>query len=122
MNEDSAVRSLGALAHPHRLRVFRLLLGAHPEGCAAGEIAAAFRIPPSSLSFHLASLHAAGLVRSERDRRRVVYRADFGGMRMLMRYLTRDCCDGNPEICADLFAFAKGETAVAANAAEGGRG
>ena len=122
MHEDAAVRSLGALAHPHRLRAFRLLLRAHPEGCAAGEIAATLRIPPSSLSFHLAALHVAGLVKSERDRRRVVYRADFGGMRMLMRYLTRDCCDGNPEICADLFAFAKGEPAAVASAAEGDRG
>ena len=122
MDEDTAVRGLGALAHPHRLRAFRLLLRAHPEGCAAGEIAEALRIPPSSLSFHLASLHAAGLVKSERDRRRVVYRADLGGMRSLMRYLTRDCCDGNPEICADLFAFADGEAAVAATATEGGRG
>ena len=121
MHEDAAIRSLGALAHPHRLRAFRLLLRAHPEGCAAGEIAAALRIPPSSLSFHLASLHAAGLVGSKRDRRRVVYRADLGGMRRLMRYLTRDCCDGNPEICADLFVFAKGDAAVATTATEGGR-
>ena len=99
MNEDTAVRTLGALAHPHRLRAFRLLLGAHPEeGCAAGDIAAALGMAPSSLSFHLASLHAAGLVSSRRDRRRVVYRADLGGMRSLMRYLTRDCCDGKPEI------------------------
>ena len=104
MYEETAIRSLGALAHPHRLRAFRLLLRAHPEGCAAGEIAERMGIPPSSLSFHLASLHAAGLVSSERDRRRVVYRADLGGMRALMEYLTRDCCDGNPEICADLFA------------------
>ena len=121
MHEDSAVRSLGALAHPHRLRAFRLLLRAHPEGCAAGDIATALRIPPSSLSCHLASLHAAGLVESERDRRRVVYRADLGGMRRIMRYLTRDCCGGNPEICADLFAVPKGETAVATTAAEGER-
>ena len=104
MFEETAIRSLGALAHPHRLRAFRLLLRAHPAGCAAGEIAETLGIPPSSLSFHLASLHAAGLVSSERDRRRVVYRADLGGMRALMGYLTRDCCDGNPEICADLFA------------------
>ncbi len=102
MFEDAAIRSLGALAHPHRLRAFRLLLRAHPEGCAAGEIATALAVAPSSLSFHLAALQAAGLVRSERDRRRVVYRADPGAMRALMRYLTRDCCGGNPEICADL--------------------
>ena len=103
MYDETAIRSLSSLAHPHRLRAFRLLLRSHPEGCAAGEIAQALDIPPSSLSFHLASLHAAGLVSSERDRRRVVYRADLGGMRALMRYLTRDCCDGNPQICADLF-------------------
>ena len=105
MNEETAIRSLGALAHPHRLRAFRLLLSAHPGGRAAGEIAERLGIPPSSLSFHLASLHAAGLVSAERDRRRVVYRADLGGMRALLGYLTRDCCGGNPEICADLFAL-----------------
>ena len=102
MNDEAAIRGLGALAHPHRLRVFRLLLRKHPGGRAAGEIAATLGVPPSSLSFHLASLQAAGLLRSERDRRRVVYRADLEGMRALILYLTRDCCGGNLEICADL--------------------
>ena len=102
MLEEDAIRSLGALAHGHRLRVFQLLLREHPEGCAAGEISTALGVVPSSLSFHLAALQAGGLIRSERVRRRVVYRADLAGMRALMRYLTRDCCRGNPEICADL--------------------
>ena len=113
MYEETAIRSLGALAHPHRLRAFRLLLRAHPGGRAAGEIAETLRIPPSSLSFHLSSLHAAGLVSSERDRRRVVYRADIAGMRALMGYLTRDCCGGNPEICADLFSMKESEDRAA---------
>ena len=117
MNEEVAIRGLGALAHLHRLRAFRLLLRAHPGGCAAGEIAATLGVPPSSLSFHLAALQAAGLLRSQRDRRRVVYRADLEGMRALMRYLTRDCCGGNPEICADLIPVVDAPARVASGGA-----
>jgi DNA-binding transcriptional ArsR family regulator len=97
-----AVAALGALAHPGRLEVFRRLVAAGPEGLAAGEIARTTGSLPNTLSSNLAILTAAGLTRSRREGRSIVYSADFGAMRGLLAYLMEDCCQGRPEICADL--------------------
>lgn len=102
MSDTDALAALSALAHEHRLRVFRLLVRHSPEGLAAGDIAAHMQLPPSSLSFHLASLERAGLIASRRVQRHIIYTADLGGMRGLLSFLTEDCCDGHPEVCAEL--------------------
>jgi DNA-binding transcriptional ArsR family regulator len=89
-----AIEALGALAQDSRLAVFRLLVRAGPEGLAAGRIADKLGIPPATLSFHLAHLARAGLVRSRQEGRFVIYSADFDGMGELLAYLTEDCCGG----------------------------
>ncbi len=90
----AAVERLSALAQPHRLAVFRLLVVAGPHGHAAGEIAEALALPASSLSFHLAHLKRAGLVLMTREGRSLRYVADFAAMRGLVDFLTENCCDG----------------------------
>jgi DNA-binding transcriptional ArsR family regulator len=85
---------LAALAQPHRLAVFRLLVVAGPTGRLAGDIAAELSIPPSSLSFHLAHLKRAGLVSAEQRGRQRRYAADFAAMRSLVDFLTENCCSG----------------------------
>jgi ArsR family transcriptional regulator len=102
MNDDSAVAALAALAHHDRLAAFRLLVRAGPEGMASGEIAEALAVPPTRMSFHLAALERAGLLRSQRDGRRILYAASYDHMRALMSFLLEDCCSGTPEICRDL--------------------
>ena len=62
-----AIVGLGALAHDVRLRAFRLLVKAGPTGMASGDIADALQVPPTGMSFHLANLERAGLVRRGRD-------------------------------------------------------
>ena len=52
MEEPTAIDAFAALAHQHRLAVFRILVRTGPNGLAAGEIAARLDVPPSSLSFH----------------------------------------------------------------------
>lgn len=99
-----AVDALGALAHETRLAVFRALVRAGPEGMIAGAIAGHCRVPPSTMSHHLATLERAGLVVSARESRLVHYRADFAGMRRLLTFLMQDCCQGAPEMCGDLTA------------------
>jgi DNA-binding transcriptional ArsR family regulator len=94
MNSDSAVEALGALAQPHRLAIFRLLVQAGQDGLPAGAIAAALGLPNSSLSFHLAQLSRAGLVGQERRHRSLIYRADFSAMNGLVGYLLENCCGG----------------------------
>lgn len=96
MMTDSAVPALAALAHDHRLAVFRLLVQAGEGGVAAGEIARALGIPASTLSFHLAQLQQAGLVSQRREGRSLLYAADFAAMRNLIAFLTENCCAGEP--------------------------
>jgi DNA-binding transcriptional ArsR family regulator len=97
-----AVEALSALAHGHRLAVFRLLVRSGDQGISAGEIAREVGIPSSTLSTHLTILAHAGLIRARRDGRSIIYRADYEAMRDLLGFLVADCCNGRPEICAPL--------------------
>jgi len=92
MDSVSAVSALGALAQEHRLALFRLLVQAGASGMPAGAIAEALAVPNSSLSFHLAQLSKAGLVRQERQHRSIIYRADYAAMNDLVGYLMENCC------------------------------
>lgn len=94
MDPIAAIDALGALAQEHRLALFRLLVQAGQDGLAAGAIADALGIPNSSLSFHLAQLSRAGLVRQERQHRSIIYRADYAAMNALVGYLMENCCAG----------------------------
>ncbi|QNQ07713.1 ArsR/SmtB family transcription factor [Sphingomonas alpina] len=98
-----AVEALSALAHGHRLAVFRLLVRAGAEGLPAGEIAREVGVLPNTLSTHLTILGHAGLVHSRREGRSVIYSANYDGMRDLLGFLVADCCAGRPEICGSLF-------------------
>jgi DNA-binding transcriptional ArsR family regulator len=98
MEEQAAVHSLAALAQPMRLRVFRALVGAGPEGMTPGSLSAMLGLPPSTLSFHLKELMHAGLVSQQRDGRHLIYRPALDRMNELLAYLTDHCCHG--EACA----------------------
>lgn len=97
-----AIAPLSALAHSGRLAIFRLLVRAGPDGLAAGEIARRLGVLPNTLSANLNVLSHAGLIRSRRDGRSIIYTADFDAMRELLGFLMEDCCGGAPEICAPL--------------------
>ena len=94
MKAEVAVGALGALAQDHRLALFRLLVQAGPSGMAAGAIAESLAIPNSSLSFHLAQLHSAGLIVQRREGRSLIYSADYDAMDRLVAYLMENCCGG----------------------------
>ena len=34
--------------------------------------------------------------------RSIIYQADYAGFSSLLAFLVKDCCDGRPEVCADL--------------------
>lgn len=93
-SEDDALGALAALAQAQRLRAFRALVVAGPEGQTPGVLAEELGISPSALSFHLKELVHAGLAGSEPDGRRLIYRANFARMDALLAYLTRHCCQG----------------------------
>lgn len=94
--ENRAVIALAALAQASRLRVFRLLVGAGPQGLCPGQIATALDIPANLLSFHLKELQGCGLITQEREGRFLRYRADMQSMQQLMQFLTAHCCQGEP--------------------------
>ena len=89
-----AVDRLAALAQPHRLAVYRLLVVAGATGLLPGEIAAELGIPASSLSFHLSHLRRAGLVSAVRQGRFMRYGIDVTAMRDLVDFLTQQCSAG----------------------------
>jgi ArsR family transcriptional regulator len=94
MEETQAIRSLAALAQPMRLRVFRALVVAGPDGCTPGQLGEALAVAPAALSFHLKELANAELIAQQRDGRNLIYRANFTGMGALVDYLTENCCEG----------------------------
>ncbi len=104
MNVDSALPALAALAHPTRLEAFRLLVRHEPEGLSTGALVGASGLTQSTLSTHLAVLAKAGLVKSEKQGRQQIQRANIDTLRELMLFLAKDCCQGSPELCEPLLA------------------
>lgn len=96
MEEQDVIQALAALAQPVRLRVFRALVVAGPEGLTPGALSEQLDVPATSLSFHLKELMHASLVSQQRDGRHLIYRAAFGHMNALLGYLTQHCCQGQP--------------------------
>jgi ArsR family transcriptional regulator, arsenate/arsenite/antimonite-responsive transcriptional repressor len=94
-----AVDALGALAHEHRLAIFRLLVERGPAGLPAGRIAERIGLVPSSLTFHLQNLERAGLIAHRRESRQLIYSTDFAAMNALVGYLTDNCCAESAAEC-----------------------
>jgi ArsR family transcriptional regulator, arsenate/arsenite/antimonite-responsive transcriptional repressor / arsenate reductase (thioredoxin) len=102
IDESRAIDGLGSLAQVTRLGAFRHLIAAHPASLPAGEIARLCDVPHNTMSTHLSILGRAGLVTVERQGRGMNYRANLAGLRGLVGFLIRDCCEGRPELCGDL--------------------
>jgi ArsR family transcriptional regulator, arsenate/arsenite/antimonite-responsive transcriptional repressor len=92
MKATEAVSALAALAQEHRLAIFRLLVQAGPEGMAPSKIQSRLRLAAPTLSFHLAQLKQAGLVRVLRSGRSLIYTADYKSMKTLVGFLMQNCC------------------------------
>ena len=95
MDENKAVAALAALAQGMRLRIFRALVGAGPQGLTPGALSATLDVPASTLSFHLKELMQAGLVTQQRDGRHLIYRPAIEQMNDLLAYLVAHCCQGS---------------------------
>jgi DNA-binding transcriptional ArsR family regulator len=100
MKTTTVIEALGALAHEHRLAIYRLLVEQGPVGLPAGVIGERVGLVPSSLTFHLQSLQRAGLITQLRASRQLIYSADYGLMNELVGYLTDNCCAAGDDTCA----------------------
>ena len=100
MKTPDVIEALGALAHEHRLAIYRLLVQRGPEGLSAGTIGQRIGLLPSSLTFHLQNLQRAGLIAQRRESRQLIYSADFAVMNGLVGYLTENCCGNSDAECS----------------------
>ena len=92
MDINDAVVAFGALSQETRLKVFRLLVEYGQDGTPAGTLSETLGIPHNTLSFHLSHMSHAGLVRSRRESRSIIYTANFEFFTDLIRYMVKDCC------------------------------
>lgn len=99
MESKDAVVALAALAHEGRLSIYRMLVQAGADGIPAGDIARRLGVPPNTLSANLNVLSHAGLVRSQRSGRSIIYTAAYEQMAALLGFLVEDCCQGSAAIC-----------------------
>lgn len=102
--------ALSALANDKRLELVRLLMPRGETGLSAGEIGQQLGLASSRLSFHLAALEQAGLIRSRRASRNVFYTVDLRGLGQTIGYLMRDCCMDHPEVRACCLTHALGDS------------
>lgn len=114
MKSPAAVSALGALAHEHRLAIYRLLIKQGPEGLSAGAVGNRVGLTPSSLTFHLQTLQRAGLIKQARLGRQLFYSADFTAMNDLVGYLTDECCVESASCVPDCAPARKTKAAKAA--------
>ncbi|OXT02390.1 transcriptional regulator [Notoacmeibacter marinus] len=102
MDIEKATLVLTALSQSSRLEAFRLLVRHEPHGLPAGQIADHLGVPQNTMSSHLSVLSRAGLTKSQRRSRLIIYRADLAALREVLLFLAKDCCDGKPELCGPL--------------------
>lgn len=87
MEMRQTAAGFAALAQETRLRLLTVLANCGAEGMAAGELAEALQQAPSTLSFHLSALEQAGLARSRRQGRSIVYAVQPEATRKLLMVL-----------------------------------
>ena len=102
MKKSTATALFESLSSGVRLDVYRLLVRRGTEGMVAGDIAQALAVPPPNLSFHFKAMTQTGLLTVEAEGRFQRYRANIPLMLELIAYLTEECCEGQPQQCAEL--------------------
>ena len=96
---DRHSAQLGALGHPVRLGILRLVVQAGDQGASAGDIQARVDLPASTLSHHLKRLLDAGLLRSRPQGTFHFYAVEYAALRALTEYLWEDCCKRGQSGC-----------------------
>lgn len=102
MLEAQALEALSALAQSTRMQAFRRLVKAEPDGICVGDLAHDMGVPQNTLSTHLAILSRAGLVRADKQERSVFYRPQLEMISAVTLFLLKDCCGGQPSLCAPI--------------------
>jgi ArsR family transcriptional regulator len=94
MEFDHAVVAFAALAQATRLRTLQLLVEQNGSAVRASDIATSLGVPTNTMSTHLAILNRAGLVKSVRNGREVMYSADAATARELLGFAGKTILHG----------------------------
>ncbi len=96
MGLASAAECLSELGHPTRLGIYRLLLKVGEQGLSVGEIQTRLVLPASAstLSYHIAHMVRANLIRQEREGRTLRCQVCRETMAALIAFMNRECCAG----------------------------
>lgn len=89
--EDAAAR-LEALGNPTRLKIYRALVRAGEEGMPVGKLQQKLDAAASTLTHHLKTLMAVGLVSQTREGATLICRANYPLMRGLIEFMVEECC------------------------------
>ena len=92
--EQRAANALAALGNRTRLRIFKLLVRAGPEGTNVGTVQRMLGVPATTLAHHLNTLAQAGLVGQERRGREVICTANYKAVNEVLEYVRGECCAG----------------------------
>ena len=92
--EVRAALGLAALGNRHRLRLFKILVRAGPQGLNISDLQRLLDMPASTLAHHLSMLARAELVLQERQGREVMCTANYQVVNGLVAYLKDQCCSG----------------------------
>ncbi|MGM4922593.1 ArsR/SmtB family transcription factor [Tardiphaga sp. 804_B3_N1_9] len=92
MKIDDAAARLEALGNPTRLKIYRTLVRAGEIGLPVGRLQDKLKVAPSTLSHHIKTLVAAGLITQVREATTLVCHANYDVMRGLVDFLVAECC------------------------------
>ncbi len=92
MKLDDAAARLEALGNPTRLKIYRTLVRAGEEGLPVGRLQEKLDIAASTLSHHLKTMIAVGLVTQTREGTTLICHTNYDLMRGLLEYLVAECC------------------------------
>jgi DNA-binding transcriptional ArsR family regulator len=92
MKLDDAAARLEALGNTTRLKIYRMLVRAGHAGLPVGRLQERLKIPASTLSHHIKTLVAVGLVSQLREGTTLICHAEYDVMRGLVGFLVAECC------------------------------
>ncbi|WP_315763506.1 metalloregulator ArsR/SmtB family transcription factor [Bradyrhizobium sp. SZCCHNS2005] len=92
MKLDDAAARLEALGNTTRLKIYRSLVRAGQAGMPVGRLQERLKIPASTLSHHVKTLVAVGLISQQREGTSLVCHAEYDTMRGLVDFLVAECC------------------------------
>ena len=92
MDIDMAAKALKELGHVTRLKIFKAVVRAGKQGIAVGVVQEKLAIPGSTLSHHISSLMAAGLISQRREGRTLYCVAEYQQLNAVIGFVQDECC------------------------------